>query len=96
MGRYNLLDEPWIMVMTEDGENKKVSLQEVFRHAHTYRSLAGDMATQDFAVMRVLLAVLHTVFSRVNAAGDTYKYLTLDNRYVPCLLYTSPSPRDRG
>lgn len=83
MGRYNLLDEPWIMVMTEDGENKKVSLQEVFRHAHTYRSLAGDMATQDFAVMRVLLAVLHTVFSRVNAAGDTYKYLTLDNRYVP-------------
>lgn len=83
LGRYNLLDEPWIMVMTEDGENRKVSLQEVFRHAHTYRSLAGDMVTQDFAVMRVLLAVLHTVFSRVNAAGETYKYLTLDARYVP-------------
>ena len=83
LGRYNLLDEPWIMVMTEDGENKKVSLKAVFQHAHTYRSLAGDMATQDFAVMRVLLAVLHTVFSRVNAAGETYKYLTLDARYVP-------------
>lgn len=83
LGRYNLLDEPWIMVMTEDGENTKVSLKDVFQHAHTYRSLAGDMFTQDFAVMRVLLAVLHTVFSRVNAAGETYKYLTLDNRYVP-------------
>lgn len=83
LGRYNLLDEPWIMVMTEDGENKKVSLKDVFRHAHEYQSLAGDMVTQDFAVMRVLLAVLHTVFSRVNAEGETYKYLTLDNRYVP-------------
>lgn len=41
------------------------------------------MVTQDFAVMRVLLAVLHTVFSRVNAEGETYKYLTLDNRYLP-------------
>lgn len=83
LGRYNLLDEPWIMVMTEDGENKKVSLKDVFRHAHEYQSLAGDMVTQDFAVMRVLLAVLHTVFSRVNAEGETYKYLTLDERYVP-------------
>ena len=83
LGRYNLLDEPWIMVMTEDGENKKVSLKDVFRHAHEYQSLAGDMVTQDFAVMRVLLAVLHTVFSRVNAEGETYKYLTLDNRYLP-------------
>ena len=83
LGRYNLLDEPWIMVMTEDGENKKVSLKDVFRHAHEYQSLAGDMVTQDFAVMRVLLAVLHTVFSRVNAEGETYKYLTMDNRYLP-------------
>lgn len=83
LGRYNLLDEPWIMVMTEDGENKKVSLKDVFRHAHEYQSLAGDMVTQDFAVMRVLLAVLHTVFSRVNAEGETYKYLILDNRYLP-------------
>lgn len=81
MARFNLLEEKWILVLTEDGENKKVSIKELFANAHNYVDLAGDTKTQDFAVMRILLAILHTVFSRFNDKGEVYKNLVLDDRY---------------
>lgn len=84
MSRYNLLSEPWIsVILLESGKQKEVSLLEFFREAHQYRCLAGDTKTQDFAVLRLLLAVVHTVFSRVDADGKTYPYLDLDARLVP-------------
>ena len=64
LGRYNLLYKNWISVIDKDGNSKKVSLMEVFKGANNFYDLAGDTKTQDFAVMRILLAVLHTVFSR--------------------------------
>ena len=64
MSRFNLLDEPWISVVYDGkGSTKDVSLQDLFTNAHQYKELAGDTKTQDFAVLRVLLAVLHTVLS---------------------------------
>lgn len=81
MGKFNLLDEPWISVVIDTkGKTKEVSLKELFRNAHTYLDLAGDTKTQDFAVMRILLAVIHTVFSRFNAQGEEYGYFDLDER----------------
>ncbi len=80
MARFNLLDEPWINVVIDaKGQTKEVSLKDVFKNAHIYKGLAGDMETQDFALMRVLLAVLHTVFSRFNAQGEEYDYFELDD-----------------
>lgn len=82
MGKFNLLDEPWVRVMTADtGETEEVSLIDVFRHADRYVDLAGEMKTQDFAVLRTLLAVLHTVFSRFDAQGRPYEWVQLDERY---------------
>ena len=82
MSRFNLLDEPWISVVyDEKGTTKEVSLQELFINAHQYKDLAGDTKTQDFAVLRVLLAVLHTVFSRFDADGNVYEYLAVDERF---------------
>ncbi len=79
MGRYNLLDEKWIMVLREDtGQTEKVSLKEVFAHAGDYYDLAGEMKTQDFAVLRVLLAVLQTVFSRFDSEGNPYDFMELN------------------
>lgn len=84
MGRFNLLDEKWIPVLVDDkGRRKLASLLDVFKEAPNYRSLAGDMATQDFAVFRLLLAVLHTVFSRVDAQGEVYEWLDLDEAGIP-------------
>ncbi|MCJ1995820.1 type I-E CRISPR-associated protein Cse1/CasA [Lactococcus piscium] len=82
MAEFNLLDEPWLVVMTDDkGTIKEVSLKELFEHAHEYKCLAGETPTQDFAILRLLLAVLHTVFSRFDADGNQYDYVDLDEKY---------------
>lgn len=79
MSQFNLLDERWLMVMTgEKGEIEEVSLKELFRNAHRYQQLAGETPTQDFAILRLLLAVLHTVFTRFTATGEFYEWLAVD------------------
>lgn len=81
MSEYNLLDEPWISVVSTDYKTtKSVGLKELFRDAHKFIALAGDMPTQDFAVMRFLLAILHTVFSRYDAEGKAYEMLKINDR----------------
>lgn len=67
---FNLLDESWIRVMKPDCSVEEVSLTDALLHAHEYEDLAGELPTQDIAILRVLLAVLHTVFSRVDVNGN--------------------------
>ncbi len=55
---FNLLDEPWIKVRTLDGAVRELSLTDVFTEAHELRGLAGEIPTQDVAVLRLLEAVL--------------------------------------
>lgn len=66
---FNLLDEPWVRVMRPDCSVEEVSLAEALLNAHEYTDLAGEMPTQDAAVLRVLLALLFAVFARVDAEG---------------------------
>lgn len=83
MGEFNLLTEPWISVITDErGKTEEVSLIDVFKNSDKYISLAGDMKAQDFSVMRVLLTVLHTVFSRFDSDGNPYDSLELDERFM--------------
>ena len=67
---FNLLDEPWIRVMKPDCSVEEVSLTDALLRAHEYEDLAGELPTQDIAILRVLLAVLHTVFSRADTDGN--------------------------
>lgn len=60
---FNLLDESWVRVITPECEIREVSLTDAIVHSHEYSGLCGELPTQDVAVMRLLLAVLHTVFS---------------------------------
>lgn len=89
VSRFNLLDEPWIkVIVNKSGDTKNVSLKDLFQNAHQYISLGGDTETQDFAVLRCLLAILHTVFSRFNQEGNIYEFegeplLKLDNNWKP-------------
>lgn len=55
---FNLLDEPWIWVRTNDGETREVSLTDALVEAHAIACLAADIPTQDFAILRLMLAVL--------------------------------------
>lgn len=82
MGRYNLLDEPWISVLVDEtGEKTDVSMIDFFRNAGSYRSFAGEMETQNFAVMRFLLSVVQTVFSRFDYQGNVLTGINLNERW---------------
>ena len=79
LGRYNLLDEKWISVIRGiDGQTELVSLKELFANAQNYYDLSGEMKTQDFSILRFLLAVLHTVFSRFDVDGSPYPMIKID------------------
>ncbi len=56
---YNLLDQPWIAVLGTDNTTREVSIRTAFAEAPSIRSLAGELPTQDAAVLRLLLAILH-------------------------------------
>ena len=67
---FNLLDEPWIRLMGEDCTVRECTLPQALLESHRYRRLAGELPTQDVAILRLLLAVLHTVFYRVDLDGE--------------------------
>ena len=67
---FSLLREPWILVLRPDGVQKEVSLLDALRQSHELRGLAGELPTQDVAVLRLLLAVLHSVFARYDSNGE--------------------------
>ena len=95
MGRYNLLDEAWIPVLRKDtGAVEQVSLLTLFTKAHNYSALAGEMATQNFAMLRVLLAVLVTVFTRVDQNGESYEWLELDEAEGDKLVIDEPVDKE--
>lgn len=66
---FNLLEEPWIRVLKPDCTVQEVSLTDALLRAHEFQDLAGELPTQDVAVLRLMLAVLQTVFYRMNLDG---------------------------
>lgn len=56
---FNLLDEPWINVLDLEGVPTSVSITELLGNAEKYQRLAAPLETVNFAVLRVLLAVLY-------------------------------------
>ena len=67
---FNLLDEPWIMCM--DGANQQValSIRDIFSGRGDARKVVGDSPTQDYSVLRVLLAI----FWRAHALDIAEEY----------------------
>ena len=53
---FNLLDEPWIICTTYDG-SATLSIREIFDGSATPVAVLGDSPTQDYAVLRLLLAI---------------------------------------
>ena len=76
---FCLLDESWIKVLNDENEIIEVSLIDVFTNAHKYKRLAGETATQDVAILRLLLAITITVFYRYDADGIEDDVLNYSN-----------------
>ena len=66
---FNLLDEPWIRVMDESCKVTEVSITQALVDSHRFTSLAGESPAQNVAILRLLIAIVHTVFYRVDENG---------------------------
>lgn len=83
MGKYNLLDEKWIpVILNEKGSIEKVSILELFKNASSYLALGGDTETQKFALLRFLLAIPQTVYSRFKMNGEPYEFFEVDEKLM--------------
>ncbi|MEU7831270.1 MULTISPECIES: type I-E CRISPR-associated protein Cse1/CasA [unclassified Nonomuraea] len=58
-GSFDLTRQRWLPVQRRDGSEDELSLREVFAQADDLRRLVGDVPTQEFALLRLLLAILH-------------------------------------
>lgn len=67
---FNLLDEKWILVRKSDCTVDELSLTDALLKSHEYVELAGELPTQNVSILRLILAVLHTVFSRYSPQGE--------------------------
>lgn len=68
--QFNLIDEPWILVREPDDQVQKVSIRKLFKQAQSYTELAGETAPQDFAILRILLAISVVVLMRWDENGN--------------------------
>jgi CRISPR system Cascade subunit CasA len=57
--RFNLVEKPWITVLDLAGRQHELSILDVFEQAPRLGAVSGEVATQAFAVTRLLLAFLH-------------------------------------
>lgn len=67
---FNLIDEPWVRIRDEGGIAREVSLLELFEQAPNITCLANDLPTQDFAILRVLLAILQRAIAPILDEDD--------------------------
>lgn len=56
---FDLTSQPWIPVLRSNGEQDELSLRQLFEQASELRRIVGDLPTQEFALLRLLLAVAH-------------------------------------
>lgn len=56
---FNLIDQPWILVQPAEGAQQEVSLRQIFSEGSSIRRITGEVPTQGFALLRLLLAICH-------------------------------------
>ncbi|MBB1246497.1 type I-E CRISPR-associated protein Cse1/CasA, partial [Streptomyces durbertensis] len=85
---FDLTTQPWIPVLHDDGTQSELSLRDVFANADDLRRLIGDVPTQEFALLRLLLAVVHDALDGGPADTDEWAELWADkNCFAPVADY---------
>ncbi len=62
MQTFNLTDQPWIPVVSQDWKRRDVSLTELFTTWGTLREIQADNPPTTLAIYRFLLAILHRAY----------------------------------
>lgn len=55
---FNLIDEPWIPVLFDDGTEAELSVQDVFDQAESIHQIHGELPTMQPAIFRILVAIM--------------------------------------
>lgn len=77
---FNLLDEPWILCMDSADNRKALSIRDIFSGQGDAHKIVGDSPTQDYAVIRLLLAIFWRAHAQelAEAAGGRRKRSSFD------------------
>lgn len=84
---FDLTSRPWIPVLEENGGQDELSLRDVFARAGQLRGVVGDLPTQEFALMRLLLALAHDA---LGGPRDTEHWASLwadEDCFAPVAAY---------
>ncbi|MBM9624589.1 type I-E CRISPR-associated protein Cse1/CasA [Streptomyces zhihengii] len=90
---FDLTTEPWIPVLRTDGSQDELSLKQVFAQASGLRQILGDLPTQEFALLRLLLAVAHDALDGPATIKDWVQLWEDDNCFAPVGPYLSAHAR---
>lgn len=60
---HNLINEPWIPVISTDGKNRMVSIRQAFEEGRSIRCIDGDTISQTNAILRLLIAIIHRTYT---------------------------------
>lgn len=72
---FSTIDEPWITVALRDGSTDELSLLGCFERATEIRAVVGDIPTQAFALVRLLLAIIHRSLPTLDHPYDNWREL---------------------
>ena len=61
---FNLVTEPWIKVLKDDGTNEMLSLKDVFYQADSIIELSNENIYVDASITLILLAIVYTAYSQ--------------------------------
>ncbi|MGF6889509.1 CRISPR system Cascade subunit CasA [Nocardia sp. GAS34] len=90
---FDLLEQPWIQAVDTAAQLNVWSLRDVFGHAHELVAVVGELPTQSFAILRLLLAILRrSLAARPGGAAEIWNDLwqapTLPTREIGSYLDT--------
>ncbi|WP_282699696.1 type I-E CRISPR-associated protein Cse1/CasA [Streptomyces sp. CC219B] len=84
---FDLTAQPWIPVLRQDGTPDELSLRDVFARADSLRRIVGDVPTQEFALLRLLLAVAHDALDGPRNTEDWAELWADDDCFAPVPVY---------
>lgn len=70
---FNLIDEPWIPVIDNQGIGQEVSIRDALLNAQEFKDVTGELQTVRFAILRVLLAIIYRALDE-EIDGDPKQY----------------------
>lgn len=79
--KFNLLDEPWVHVEFVDGNYQTLSLRDCFARACQIRRLAFGQDAVNFAVLRVMVAIVQRTLYVASAANRGWNAPTWQHAY---------------